>query len=126
MIVERTFANAPQSVAQARRHALDVLVDVTPHVADAVAVMVSELATNSIRHAASNFIVSIDRTPQEIRVAVTDTGPGLPAVKAPAPTVPSGRGLRIITTFADDWGISPSHAASGKTVWFRVALSTSP
>jgi anti-sigma regulatory factor (Ser/Thr protein kinase) len=126
MIVERSFPNTPQSAAQARRYALETLVDIPGDVADAVAVMVSELATNCIRHAATHFTLSMDRTPQEIRVAVTDTGPGVPAVQSPAPTTTSGRGLQIVTTFADDWGITPSHSAPGKTVWFRVALATSP
>jgi hypothetical protein len=60
-----------------------------------------------------------------VRVAVTDAGPGLPTVQSPTPATPSGRGLQIVTTFADDWGVTPSHDTPGKTVWFTVELERS-
>ena len=125
MIIEQTFANAPHSVGQARRYARGLLDGVAPDVVDAVATMVSELATNCIRHAATHYTVSIDRRPNEVRVAVTDAGPGLPTVQSPTPATPSGRGLQIVTTFADDWGVTPSHDTPGKTVWFTVELERS-
>src|SRR3954452_16754211 len=63
---------------------------------DAVELMVSELATNSVKHAHSDFKVSIKDSGGEIRVEVRDTGRGQPVLRFPAPTEPSGRRLRIV------------------------------
>ncbi len=123
MTAERSFPNAPESVTHARRYTLEQLGNVPPDVADMVAVMTSELTTNCIRHAGSEFTIRIDRSPNEVRVAVTDSGPGDPVVRSPRPTEPSGRGLRIVRALADNWGIVRSHGSGAKTVWFMVATA---
>jgi two-component sensor histidine kinase len=122
LIAKRRFPNSPSSVTQARRFVQAHLDDAPPDVADAVAVMTSELATNSIRHAASAFEVDIRRSGGEIRVEVTDDGSGVPAVLSPDATQPSGRGLFIVEELSDDWGVMPSPDDTAKTVWFRVML----
>jgi anti-sigma regulatory factor (Ser/Thr protein kinase) len=121
---ERSFPNAPESVTNARRYATNVLAGVAPDVADAIAVMVSEPATNAVRHAGTDFTVTIDRDIHGIRVAVTDTGAGLPALRSPAPTDHCGRGLRIVEALADKWGFTETANQIGKTVWFTVALAS--
>jgi anti-sigma regulatory factor (Ser/Thr protein kinase) len=120
----RRFANSPASVTQARRYVREHLDGTPPDVADAVTVMTSELATNSIRHAGSDFEVGIDRSGQTIRVDVTDRGAGTPTVLAPGPEAPSGRGMRIVSQLADDWGVTPAGDGGTKTVWFTVTLPT--
>jgi anti-sigma regulatory factor (Ser/Thr protein kinase) len=116
------FPNAPHAVADARRYALETAGHVQRDVADAIAVMVSELATNCVRHTATQFAVTVERTPHQIRVAVTDAGTGLPTVCSPAPTDRSGRGLKIVDALADGWGVSSTETTPGKTVWFTVSL----
>jgi serine/threonine-protein kinase RsbW len=119
---KRRFPNSPSSVTQARRFVQERIAG-TPHdVADTVAVMTSELATNSIRHAASAFEVGVHRSAREIRVEVTDEGSGVPTVLAPDPTQPSGRGLYIVEQLADDWGVESARDRTAKTVWFSVSL----
>jgi anti-sigma regulatory factor (Ser/Thr protein kinase) len=119
----RRFSSEAASVTGARRFALEVLGPVGSPVDDAVALMVTELAANAVRHAASHFTVDVDRGSTEIRVEVSDIGPGRPEVRSPAPTEPSGRGLRIVEALADAWGVVPAPgAAVGKTVWFTIAL----
>ena len=122
MRATRRFPNSLSSVTQARRYVAEQLDGAPRDVADAVAVMTSELATNSIRHAATAFEVGIDRTPGAIRVEVTDEGAGAPTVLSPDPTATSGRGLRIVDQLADDWGVTPTKGRNAKTVWFTVAL----
>jgi anti-sigma regulatory factor (Ser/Thr protein kinase) len=85
---------------------------------DAVELMVSELATNSVKHAHSDFKVSISDSRGEIRVEVRDTGRGQPVLRFPAPTEPSGRGLRIVEVLSRAWGTVDS--PHGKTVWFTL------
>jgi serine/threonine-protein kinase RsbW len=122
MSEKRRFPNTPSSVTQARRFVQEHLAGTPQAVADTVAVMTSELATNSIRHAESEFEVNVDRSNREIRVEVTDEGSGTPTVLSPDPTQPSGRGLFIVDKLADDWGVTSARDCSTKTVWFRVAL----
>lgn len=122
MRAKRHFPNSPSSVTQARRFVQEHLVGAPADVADTVAVMTSELATNSIRHAASAFEVGIDRGTREIRVEVTDEGSGVPTVLSPDPTQPSGRGLFMVDKLADDWGVTASREHNVKTVWFSVTL----
>jgi two-component sensor histidine kinase len=80
--------------------------------------MVSELVTNSVKHAHSDFKVSIDDSGGEIRVEVRDTGRGQPVLRFLAPTEPSGRGLRIVEALSHAWGTVD--LPDGKTVWFTL------
>ncbi|MGH2842911.1 MAG: ATP-binding protein [Solirubrobacteraceae bacterium] len=116
----RSFDRSPGSVAAARSFASELLRDANPEVLAVIKLMVSELATNCIRHTNSRFEVTIVATPCEIRVLATDLGTGEPVLRSPMPTDLSGRGLRIVDMLATDWGYELS--GSGKTVWF--ALST--
>ena len=55
-------------LAEAGRFATDVLQDVSPEVTATVELLVSELATNCIRHTDSAFDLTIIRSGREIRV----------------------------------------------------------
>ena len=109
------------SVAAARRFATDVLSDLPLELLQAVELMVSELATNSIRHANSSFSVRIERQPDLVRVEVSDSaGDVMPTMRSPGPEEPTGRGLRIVSLFSHSWGITQS-PGEDKSVWFTVA-----
>jgi anti-sigma regulatory factor (Ser/Thr protein kinase) len=115
----RAFTAEALSVAASRRYVRDVLrYHPLAHI-DAVELMVSELATNSVKHAHSDFKISITDSGGEIRVEVRDTGRGRPVLRFPAPTEPSGRGLRIVEALSGAWGTVD--APHGKTVWFTLA-----
>jgi anti-sigma regulatory factor (Ser/Thr protein kinase) len=123
----RNFSAEPQSVGAARRFAVAALHDAPSEVLEAVKLMVSELATNSIRHAETGFRLSICHAHGAIRVEVTDHAGGTPTVRSPGPEDPSGRGLRIVSMLSEAWGVDRA-AAPGKTVWFtlREAGQSSP
>jgi anti-sigma regulatory factor (Ser/Thr protein kinase) len=114
----RAFSAEARSVGASRRYVRDALcLHPLAHI-DAVELMVSELATNSVKHAHSDFTVSINDSGGEIRVEVLDTGRGQPVLRFPAPTEPSGRGLRIVQALSRAWGTVDS--PDGKTVWFTL------
>jgi anti-sigma regulatory factor (Ser/Thr protein kinase) len=115
----RTFPAIPQSVHAARRFATDTLSGNPPSTVEAVELMVSELATNCIRHERTSFHISILGSAQEIRIEVTDSGSGTPTMRSPGPDEPSGRGLQIVDMLSDTWGVDPEQP-SGKTVWFTM------
>jgi anti-sigma regulatory factor (Ser/Thr protein kinase) len=118
----RHFHCQAESVAGARRFVRDVLSEEPRETVEAAELMASELATNSVRHAHSDFELAIHRSRDEIRVEVSDHGQGQPVLRSPTPREQSGRGLRIVQELAEDWGITPS--PNGKLVWFSLLLRT--
>jgi serine/threonine-protein kinase RsbW len=116
----RSFPHEPQSVPEARRFATSVLGGISRDTLEAVELMVSELATNCIRHTDSGFDLTITRTGDDIRVEASDHAGGTPTMRSPKPTDASGRGLKIIDMLSSKWGVQP-HGAAGKTVWFTIA-----
>lgn len=125
MSTSQTFAHSPASVRLAREFAREALEGSPPDVVETVTLMVSELATNCIRHTAGPFDLRVRRGPGEIRIEATDRGPGEPRLRSAAPTDPNGRGLQIVDMLAKAWGCE-RRAGAGKTVWFTVADTTKP
>jgi anti-sigma regulatory factor (Ser/Thr protein kinase) len=119
---QRVFANTPSAVARARHFVVRQLGDAPRDVVDEVAIMASELATNCVRHTVTDFTVAVEHSRDEIRVEVTDSGGGMPTVRRPESSEPSGRGLRIVQELADSFGVRERTGAPGKTVWFVVTL----
>jgi anti-sigma regulatory factor (Ser/Thr protein kinase) len=121
MRVSRGFDHSPASVTAARRFVTETLRGVAADTIEVVELLVSELATNCVRHTAERFELTIVRGEREIRVEAVDFGGGEPAKRSPGPTEPNGRGLQIVDMLSTEWGCEP-RATGGKTVWFRVAL----
>jgi anti-sigma regulatory factor (Ser/Thr protein kinase) len=126
MSTERTFTNSPHAPAHARRFVAGLLTDLPGEIAGEIGVMVSELATNCVRHTVTDFTVRVEQSPNEVRIDVTDTGGGAPEVRLPELSEPSGRGLRIVQELSDSFGISRLQDSPGKTVWFVVRLAEQP
>ena len=112
-------------MTEARRYVVDAIGHVPPSVEDAVSIVVSELATNCVRHAGTDFTIDVERTPTRLRVEVTDAGAGVPAVRSPAASEPTGRGLFLVRELSDDWGIGTRDGGRGKGVWFTMQLPES-
>lgn len=117
MSSRESFPFDPRSVPGARRFVRDALRRWPEETVEVAELMVSELATNCIRHAGTGFDLSV-RTGEEIRVEVTDAGHGTPRVLHPSPEEPSGRGLRIVGSLSRAWGVCSR--PEGKTVWFTL------
>ncbi|MFF0159935.1 ATP-binding protein [Streptomyces sp. NPDC005263] len=91
---------------------------------DAVQI-VAELASNAVLHGrvlGRDFRLGLElRADGTLRIEVTDArGDRLPLPADPvADDLESGRGLRIVTAYADRWGVdeAPAHA---KTVWAEL------
>jgi len=83
--------------------------------------LVSELATNAIRHGTPPVRLSLRLDSDKLRVEVTDSSPTLPELGTPGPDQTSGRGLQIVQQLAARWGSSASRTRLGKTVWFELS-----
>ncbi|WP_328751613.1 SpoIIE family protein phosphatase [Streptomyces sp. NBC_00285] len=88
--------------------------------AETAELLVSELVTNAVRHSHSR--------PVELRLVrgdtllceVDDDDHDLPNLLSAGPGDEQGRGLRVVSTLAREWGASRTKA--GKTVWFELTL----
>jgi len=115
----RSYPPEPESVTKARVFVLEALRSFPEDIIDRAEIMVSELATNALRHTGTPFTVSVSTTPDHIRVEVTDAGGGRPRKQSPSPLETSGRGLQIVEALADHWEVVPAQP-SGKTVLFDL------
>jgi serine phosphatase RsbU (regulator of sigma subunit)/anti-sigma regulatory factor (Ser/Thr protein kinase) len=88
--------------------------------ADPAESMVSELVTNAVRHAHSRHIELRLVRGDTLMCEVADDDHTLPTLLSAGPDDESGRGLRVVSTLAREWGASRTSA--GKTVWFELTL----
>ncbi len=120
----RRFPSDPESVPAARRFATEALKGVSADTLDAVELMVSELATNCVRHASVAFDLTVAQERGTIRVEATDRAGGTPTMRSPGPEDPTGRGLQIVNMLSESWGVD--HASGqGKTVWLTISAQAS-
>lgn len=91
--------------------------------ADDVLLLVSELATNAVLHARSDFAIRVRAGDDRVRVEVSDGNSRLPTVVSVPADAYSGRGLLLLQALSTAWGVE-SHAADGKTIWFEVPTSS--
>jgi anti-sigma regulatory factor (Ser/Thr protein kinase) len=118
MTSKRRFPCQPRSVTAARHFARAVLKDQPRETLEAVELMVSELATNAVRHAHSGFDLTIRTTTGQLRVEIRDNGQGQPELRSPTPLESSGRGLRIVEAMSQKWGVVAE--SDSKLVWFTL------
>src|SRR5882757_8013307 len=98
--IRQVFAPSPANVARARMLVRSAHATLPPNLRGPVEVVVSELASNAVRHAATPFQVSVS-IGSTVRVEVTDGSPGPPILRKAGPAEPAGRGLLIVEAYAD-------------------------
>ncbi len=122
MPLGRSFEPDPSQVTLARRFVAGALASWGVRAPDAD-LLVSELATNAVLHARSEFEVTVIRHHDRVRVEVFDHNTRLPAFAAVPSDASSGRGLMLVQALAGAWGVE-SNTADGKTIWFEVPTRT--
>jgi len=86
----------------------------------AAAQIVSELASNCSLHARTEFAVRLVEEGSALRLEVHDASPARVQQRRYSDSSTTGRGLRLVDSLAQAWGVEVDSA--GKTVW--VALET--
>jgi len=89
------------------------------HLIDTAALLTSELVTNAVLHADSEIEVRLARDVDSIRFEVEDRGDGDPAPRLAGPHETSGRGLALVDTLSEAWGVDSANP--GKAVWFELS-----
>ncbi|MFF7351448.1 MULTISPECIES: SpoIIE family protein phosphatase [Streptomyces] len=115
---------APGSARALVRAALAEAPGVSARLVDDAMAVVSELVTNAVVHAGTD--VEIDWRLEETGAFVVEVGDRHPSraprdalgTEGPYDTPEYGRGLRLVTTLAESWGVT--YRAGAKTVWARL------
>ncbi|MET9011940.1 SpoIIE family protein phosphatase [Streptomyces olivaceoviridis] len=115
---------APGSARALVRAALDGMPGVCARLADDAMAVVSELVTNAVVHAGTEVQVEwqLEDTGALV-VEVRDQHPSraprdATSGEAPYDTPEYGRGLRLVATLAESWGVT--YRTGAKTVWARL------
>lgn len=127
----QTFAPDAGSVPGARRFVTQTLrrwqLD---QAADAAEMLVSEVVTNAVLHARTEFTVEVTRADfgagDVVRVRVVDASSALPRQRNYEADSTTGRGIRLVETLSARWGveslISVAGGGPGKAVYFDVPV----
>lgn len=75
--------------------------------------LVSELATNAVRHGRGRIELRLSATADGLHVCVADEGGGRPVARTPGDD--GGHGLHLVADLSDRWG--SEHEG---TVWFEI------
>jgi anti-sigma regulatory factor (Ser/Thr protein kinase) len=125
--IARTLTARPEAAADARRALVGL--PLSQMIRAKLELLVSELVTNSIRHAglAAEDPVRLRVTHRagRVRIAVRDGGRGFaaPSQEGRDPLTPGGHGLLIVDAMSERWGID---CVDGCTVWCEVAVDDEP
>ncbi|MFH9941919.1 SpoIIE family protein phosphatase [Streptomyces murinus] len=114
--------NDAREVGRARRLVREQLLAWgLPEPVETAELLVSEVVTNAVRHAEGDRIgLRVVRT-DALLFEVTDDEPTLPAMIAAGPRDEYGRGLRVVSRLAREWGASAT--GHRKTVWFEQSVT---
>lgn len=89
--------------------------------AETAELLVGEVVANALRHTGGSPVrLRVVRAAGALLVEVSDDDHGMPVLLDAGPEDEGGRGMRIVSRLAGEWGTSRS--GRGKTVWFEQAL----
>ncbi|MFC4493852.1 ATP-binding protein [Streptomyces ovatisporus] len=125
-IEEVRLPNRPESARCAREMARTVTEShwgLPGALVDDAVLLVSELVGNAVRHTGAHvFGLRMMRRRGWIRVEVRDPSRGLPCLLPVHGLDTSGRGLFLVDTLSDRWGVDL--LPRGKTTWFEMRITT--
>ena len=109
----RAVAESRRALRELLRHRCD------PERSAVAELLTSELVTNALVHTDRDAVLTADVGPWGLRVEVRDFTSRRPRMRVPdADTGTSGRGLLLVQSLADAWGVCV-HGV-GKAVWFEL------
>ncbi|WP_326612216.1 ATP-binding protein [Streptomyces scopuliridis] len=123
-----TLPSRRDSVARARHWLRDELQRWRLHtdLCDVAVLVVSELFTNAVLHTASALIsCEVRLLAEHVRLDVHDQGArdGAPSPRSPDSRAENGRGLLLVESLAEAWGVGSREGGVGRTVWAMLPLS---
>ncbi|MFE5921347.1 SpoIIE family protein phosphatase [Streptomyces sp. NPDC056468] len=120
-VAEWRLALDPAEVGRARAVVREQLHDWgLSRLADSAEQLVSELVTNAVRYSHSRPVELRLVRGETLLCEVDDDDHELPTLLNAGPDDETGRGLRVVSVLAREWGTSRTSA--GKAVWFELTL----
>jgi anti-sigma regulatory factor (Ser/Thr protein kinase) len=86
---------------------------------EVAALLTTELVTNAIVHARTDFALRVATDQGRLRVEVSDSSHDPPRLIPIGETEEHGRGLHLVDALSASWGVD--WTAGGKVVWFELA-----
>ncbi|SDQ04020.1 ATP-binding SpoIIE family protein phosphatase [Quadrisphaera sp. DSM 44207] len=118
-VARTSLPSSPASVSPARRFAVQACRDAgLEDLTDTVALLVSEVATNAVRHGEGDVRITVLAAAASVRIEVADDAAGAPVPRTAREEDEGGRGLALVDALSTAWGAEP--AGRGKVVWFEV------
>jgi serine phosphatase RsbU (regulator of sigma subunit) len=119
-VADITLASDPASVGPARRFVRTTLPEWgLESLLDTAELLVSELVTNAIRHAAGSVGLRLLHG-QALVCEVADRSPLAPLLRSPDALDVAGRGVQLVNMLAQRWGTRT--VAGGKIVWCELPI----
>jgi len=117
---ELRLAGGPQAASRARTELSRLREELEPPVLESARLLVTELVTNAVRHAAVGTIdIAVKVRPESMRVDVTNRGAYFEAhARLPHANQESGWGLFLVDRLSDEWGVV--HEPGRQRVWFEL------
>jgi len=120
--VKLRLRGGPEAVSLARHSLNDLQSELGPELFEDMRLLVSELVTNSVRHAVaateSTVMLEVSVRDDLVRCCVSDPGPGFePAEREPDDDPGAGWGLFLVEQLSDRWGVDLN---AGTSVWFEI------
>lgn len=115
-----TYSPRSRADTACRRAAADLV--------DTALLLTSEAVTNSVNACRGKgctapvtvFAEWLGQAPGRLRVLVHDEAAGMPVCRTPGSGEESGRGLLLISSGADAWGVCRHGPGRGKATWFEL------
>ncbi len=117
-----TLGESRVSASQARQFTTATLAHwgVGRETAEPAVLVVSELVSNALLHAAGGVELRLRRTQRQLHVDVRDRNTRLPSRRGAEPSDEGGRGLHLVDHFCCRWGARQTDG--GKSVWCEFDL----
>ena len=120
---ELTLTATPTAPRVARHWVMQTVAEAGVHGVSnqVIELLTGEVVANAVVHgpADGEIFLSLEMSPDSVRVAVSDECTQRPHVRHPALTDPDGRGMVLVGALASAWGVD-RRGPGGKTVWFAV------
>ncbi|WP_051366147.1 ATP-binding protein [Hamadaea tsunoensis] len=88
-------------------------------VLETVDILISELATNAVRHTTGAIALSLVLDAGLLTINVADQSGHPPVLREPS--IDGGFGLRLVEALAERWGVR-DHLGRAKTVWATILV----
>jgi anti-sigma regulatory factor (Ser/Thr protein kinase) len=113
------LSGGPEAAGKARRELSKLRADIDPPLMETLRLLVTELVSNSVRHAHSQTVILRVLVGRSVVITeVTDEGPGFDPAQTGEPGTESGWGLFLVERLAHRWGVNQAEDAT--RVWFEL------